>query len=605
MRSWRACGRLTLAILWTAAFALPAGIAGVARAAAAAEARADTDVLDYQLDIEIIPRTNGGVIDALRVVGKSTIQFRSNVNGLATFAFDLRNELNILAVTGNVAVWIRDGQQITVQLASPLAAGEVSEVAVRYHGFPPEPNAFTWLLRGGKLVVATFSQLSRARSWWACKDVVDDKATIDLDVTVPAGLVAISNGIELGQEPRSGGRTPFLWSETRPIAPYLVSLAISNYQQYDLTWNYAGESGLETLSVPCWVYPEHWDASAGQPLPPQKAGCDEIPEMLETFSGLFGLHPFVGEKYGVVETGDPVFSSRNMEHQTVASLMKLDDFTNTVSHELAHQWWGDAVTCATWQDVWLNEGFADYSETLYREFRPGGTAHDFWTALPAHRPTNPDAQTYRPPGATILDNNAVYKKGAWVLHMLRGMLGDQAFFRALADYRAAHLHGSATTADFAADISASFGHDLTWFIDQWVMQPGSPDYVWSLEAEATTLGPLPKLRVRRTQGAEGFGVFTMPLELRLTTGLDTGLQRIWNDGSDETFTLRVGRLPTRVTLDEDGAPDRNWVLHGSKLETSDPVDGPPVLLAAVIAAAPGVEARATFWLSEDVGGLDA
>lgn len=576
----------------------------LAPATAAAEARGDTDVLHYDLSLEILPNSSSGTIQSVRITGRTDIEFASNVNGLATFTIDLRNELNILSVTGNVAGWSRASHRITVTLAQPLAAGQVSQVSVRYQGYPPDPSAFNWFLRNGQLVLATFSQVNRASTWWACKNVVDDKATIDVDVTVPGGLVAISNGVEVGEESRSGGRKRFLWSETRPIAPYLVSLAVSDYRRYDLAWEYEGENGVETLPVPCWTYPDHWDPVAKAPLPPQKAGCDELPEMLETFSDVFGLYPFVGEKYGVVETGDPVESQQSMENQTVSSMRQLADFTRTMAHELAHQWWGDEITVSTWNHAWLHEGFATYSEAIFEERRPGGSMDAYWEAQHANRPTNPDAQTFRPDGTPMLDNDAVYKKGAWVLHMLRGVLGDAAFFRALGDYRAARRYGSASTADFAAEVSASVGRDLGWFIDQWVMQPGSPDYVWSWQAETGTLGPLLKVRVRQTQEAEGFGVFTMPLDLRLTIPKGTDVRRIWNDASDETWVLRVPQLPTRVTLDEDGAPTRNWVLHGSKVETSAPVAGPPVLLAAAIAAAPGAEGRVTLWLSEDVGGLD-
>ena len=149
-----------------------------------------------------------------------------------------------------------------------------------------------------------------------------------------------------------------------------------------------------------------------------------------------------------------------------------------MAHELAHQWWGDEVTCQTWHDIWLNEGLTSYSEALFRE-------HGAWWLNglvlaadgDARRPSNPDAQVYRKridSTGAIFDTNAVYNKAAWVMHMLRHLLGDDAFFAALADYRATFRHDFATTEEFATLISSSFGEDLTWFTEQWVMNPGSP-----------------------------------------------------------------------------------------------------------------------------------
>ena len=577
------------------------------------ESDSDTDVTHYFLDIEIIPEYSGDMVTAVRVEGVSTIDAEAAGEGLTLFTVDLRSNLTVTAVTGDVGSWSRVGHTVQITLDQVYDTGQAFEVAIAYEGYPQSAGfgAFRWWQRNGNLVVATLSQPFYARYWWPCKDALDDKATMQMHATVPDPLIAVSNGVNEGSEALSGGRTKYMWHETYPMIPYLASLAITNYERYDLEFNYDDGGGPQTMPVPSYLYPDHWDYGSGEPLASYKTGCDELPIMLEAFSSAYGLYPFTAEKYGVAETGGDGGLFANMEHQTLTSMYRVDNYSDIMAHELSHQWWGDNVTCATWYDIWLNEGFASYSEALYRELKPSGGVSSYWSRINARRPGDPDAQVYRTSIASVGDifsTNDVYNKGAWVVHMLRHVMGDDAFFAALAAYRAAYAGDSATTAEFTVAMSASFGNDLAWFTDEWVMNPGSPDYEWNWVAENVGGQEYLKLAVWQKQDLDGFGLCTMPIDIRVTTAIDATVHRIWNDAWTEYYVLAVDGTPLAVEFDEDGGvDDRNWVLSDTRAQVATPVEAPTVLLAANVspfAPTPG-ETTIELLFSEDVGTFDA
>jgi len=577
------------------------------------EADGDTNVTHYILDIEIIPEYSGSTVTNVRVEGKSTIEVEAAVDGLTVFTADLYNTLTVNAVTGNLSSWSRMGDAIEITLDRAYSSGEAFQVEITYQGHPSTAGfgAFRWWTRSGNLAVATLSQPYYAHYWWPCKDALDDKATMQMNVTVPDTMVAVSNGLEMGTQALSGSRMQYLWHETYPMIPYLASLAITNYQRYALWFSYADGGLRATMPVPCFVYPDHWDFGQGQPAASYKAGCDELLQMLDTLSGLYGLYPFVAEKYGVAETGGSGGLSASMEHQTISSMNSIAGYSDIMAHELAHQWWGDEVTCQTWYDIWLNEGFASYSEPLYREFKPGGGVDSYWTRINQRRPSLPDRQVYRTSISSvsaIFSTNDVYNKGAWVLHMLRHVMGDAAYFTAVTDYRDTFRHDSVTTAELPASFSASFGHDLSWFVEQWVMDPGSPDYQWNWAPGSAAGIDYAKLVVWQTQSGEGYGLFTMPIDIRVTTAGGTAVHTIWNDGWTEYFVIPAGGPVLDVTFDEDGGvSDRNWVLSGSRAQVATSVQGPPVVLDIAIDPFAGIQAQTVIDVvfSEDIGALDA
>jgi hypothetical protein len=580
--------------------------------AALLELDSETDVTHYLLDLELIPEYSGSTVVAVRVEGVSTVDFEPTADGRMTFTLDLHSGLTVNSVTGDVDSWSRVGNTIEIQLDRSYDTGESVQVAVDYEGYPVPASfgAFKWWLRNGELVIATLSEPFYARYWWPCKDALDDKATLQMWVTVPSDLVAFSNGSLTATEALPGSRTQYRWHEQYPMIPYLASLAVTSYESYELQYDYEQGGVPGSMPVSCHFYPDHWDSVAGEPLPDYKQGCDELPDMLETFSGLFGLYPWIDEKYDAVETGGSGGLGASMEHQTISSMWRINSYSDIMAHELAHQWWGDEITCETWYDIWINEGFASYSESLYREFRPGGSVDSYWIRVNGRRPFNPDAQVYRTSISTtgaIFSTNDIYNKGSWVLHMLRHVLGDESFFAALADYRAQYGNDSATVAEFASTISGSFGEDLTWFTDQWVMNPGSPDYEWNYSSEQIGGQELLKLAIWQTQNLGGYGLFTMPIDIRVTTASTVTVHTVWNDDWSEYYVLPVDGPVLAVEFDEDaGVSNRNWILWNSSSQVATALDPPPVLLGVEIFHDSPSSGQTTlvFTFSEDIGSFD-
>ncbi|MFH1418197.1 MAG: M1 family aminopeptidase [Planctomycetota bacterium] len=576
------------------------------------EADSDTDVIHYHLDIEIIPEYSGPTVTDVRVEGLCTVDVESTVAGLTEFTIDLSDNLTAIDVTGNVSTWSRVGHTIEITLDDAYDAGESFQVAVDYEGYPDSGGwgAFQWWIRDD-LVVATLSEPFYAKYWWPCKDSLGDKATMRMYCTVPDPMIAVSNGEDEGTEALTGSRTKYKWHESYAMTAYLASLAITNYQRYDLSYNYDDGGGPMTMPLNCYLYPDHWDFGGGEPYSAYKDGCDELPTMLEVFSQQYGLYPFIAEKYGVAETGGAGGLGANMEHQTISSMYKVDGYSDIMAHELAHQWWGDDVTCATWYDIWLNEGFASYSESLFREFKPGGGPASFWSRVNSRRPDYPNEQVYRTnisSTSAIFSTNDVYNKGSWVVHMLRQVMGDIAFFDALANYRAAYTADYATTAEFTATMSASFGHDLSWFVDEWVMNPGSPDYRWNHDADNIGGQDYLKLLIRQEQDGEGYGLITMPVDIRVTTSQGATVHTVWNDAWEEYYVIPTDGAPLNVEFDEDGGTsDRNWILWDTRVKTADALEPPPVILSADIdafAPNPG-DTVIELVFSEEIGSLDA
>ncbi|MHC4130301.1 MAG: M1 family aminopeptidase, partial [Planctomycetota bacterium] len=293
---------------------------------------------------------------------------------------------------------------------------------------------------------------------------------------------------------------------------------------------------------------------------------------LPVFGDLFGIYPFLEEKYGIYEFG----FGGGMEHQTMTGQ---GSFTETLTaHELAHQWWGNMVTCGTWQDIWLNEGFATYGEALWKEFEPGAGGTDaLHTHMEIRRPSNVNGSVYVPAGDAdnfnrIFSSNFSYRKGAWVVHQLRHVVGDQNFFDILAAYayRAAFEYGSAITGDLRHVAEGVYGSDLAWFFDEWVYDIGAPAYESAWQAHEIGGTEYIELYIAQVQ-SPSYPIFTMPLDVVMTTTGGDATQVVWNDAEAEHFLFEVPGDVLSLELDPD-----DWTLHTSNTTTSF-VQGPPKL----------------------------
>ena len=522
-----------------------------------------TDVQHYRLELSVDPTNR-------MLAGTNTITVRSVADDLRAFRFRLWSGFTIssVLVDGRAASTQRlDDATVEVMLPQSVPFDDTFQVAVAYQGSPASLGlgsvSFGW--RAGAPIISTLSEPWYAYTWWPVKEDNRDKATADFLITVPSQLTVVSNGVLEGTESLSGGRTRFHWATAYPTAPYLFFFSATTYSTFSTV--YLHEGGATPVQFA--VYPDH-DTAVNRAL------LFLTVDMLQAFSSLFGPFPFAAEKYGVYEFP----FGGGMEHQTMTGQGSFEDWLS--AHELAHSWWGDLVTCATWHDIWLNEGFATYGEVLWEEFKPGSSGRPArLNAISFRRPSRVDESVYC---YDVSDPNRVfsvtytYRKAAWVVHMLRHVLGDERFFAVLASYRAAHAFGSVTTTDFQQVAEAAYGGSLDWFFREWVYGRGAPAYRWANRTVTAGGSSYLELYVEQTQ-TSGEQVFTMPVDVTVTsTGVAT-THVVHNDARAEWFLLPLAAPPDVVGFDPD-----SWILRTAATAVAFP-SGPPKIVAT--APAPG------------------
>ena len=438
------------------------------RARYAPDRTVDVQHLALVLDVDPARRT---------VAGSATLRCSVIAPGTRAVEIDAV-ELAIERVTANgaEAAFRHDGKKLRVELAAALAAGAELVLAVAYRGAPRRGLYFIGPDDGyptKPLQVWTQGQDEDSRYWFPCVDTPNEKATSEVRVTVPAELFALSNGV-LASDTTDGARRTLHWRLDVPHSPYLVTLAIGDFAAIETRWR----------DVPVIYYVERGkEAEAERTLA-------RTPEMLELFSKRFGV-PYPYPRYAQVFVADFIFGGmENTSATTLTDTVLIDeraaldyDIDALVAHELAHQWFGDLVTCRDWGEGWLNEGFATYSEYIWREHHEGRDAADLELDEWQESYFGEDTSRYRRTIATKLYDEPIdifdhhlYEKGGRVLHMLRHHLGDDAFFGALAHYLAKHRHGVVETRDLARAIEEATGRNLDWFFSQWVIDhAGHPE----------------------------------------------------------------------------------------------------------------------------------
>ncbi len=553
------------------------------------EAMGDTDVLNVALDIEVSNLNPGA--DNCTMLGNSVMSIKSKSAALTQFTFRLRDNYTItsLSVTDNtgnhpVTHTLIPNRTRIVTLNRTFAMDEVFDLNVSYTGTSFNAGSFGAISvgthSGSSPVVATLSEPFYSYAWWPAKDGdidqpgdMSDKFTLQFNITAPNNFVSPSNGTLLGIDTLSGSRKRYRWSSAYPIATYLVSFAATNYNTWTLTYNFpAGPfNPAGSMPVEFYIYP-------GNDSPSNRTAWGNCVNMLPVFRTVFGEYPFVNEKYGIYNFN----FGGGMEHQTMTGQGTFSE--SVTAHELGHQWWGDNVTCKTWSDIWLNEGFARYSECLWEERKTGSiNTAAYFSAMEARRPTNNGADdsvyVYTTTAGRIFSSTYSYNKGGWVMHMLRHVVGDATFFAILDAYRQQYQGSAATTAEFAAVASAVSGKNLTKFFDQWVMQRGAPTYQYGWQSVNVAGQNYLLARINQTQTATAGSppqvqsIYEMPVDLVATIGGSPQTLVVQNDARTEWFVVPVSGAVTALSFDP--AP---WILRGNATSQAY-VPGPPKIVA--------------------------
>jgi aminopeptidase N len=407
------------------------------------------DVEHYDLDLRWDPEHG-------TIAGTATITATATQD-LSTFDLDLSGlEVRSVTVDGAAATAARDGGELVVTPAAAIAGGAAFEAVVRYGGEPTPIHQGTdlfqvgWQTRGREAFVA--SEPAGASTFFPVNDHPSDKATYSFRITAPSDQVVATNGVTTAQTRNGDGTTTWSSAARDPMASYLVQVAIGDFELVD--------GGRSAAGVPI----RHL-LHRGPTLDEQRRAVARTAEMLDVLSGVFGPYPF--EVYGVVAVdADLGFALETQTLTLIGADLIAGDPETILVHELAHQWVGDLVTPARWQDIWLSEGFATYSEWLWSERTGGPSAATLARRIGRDGLDPPPAD----PGPGELFQPTVYERGGLALQALREAVGDDAFFRILRTWVDEHRFGVATTADFEALAARVSGQDLGAVFGRWLHQ---------------------------------------------------------------------------------------------------------------------------------------
>lgn len=495
---------------------------------------------------------------AVRAIsGYVTTHFTTTAD-LDTLWLDLSDSLTVYDVTRNgVSVpFVHADERLSIVFPATLFAGTSDSVTVGYAGVPPTTGfgSFETGDHNGTPVLWTLSEPYGASDWWPSKEDLNDKAdSVDLFVSVPYGNRAAGNGVLVDSIP-GNAQVTYHWKHRHPIAYYLVATAVTNYTAYS-DFAYLPDDTVEVLN---YVYPE--EVQDAQNITSQCAS------QIGLFSELFGTYPFADEKYGHARFG----WGGGMEHQTMTFMGAWD--YELMAHELAHQWFGNKVTCGSWEDIWLNEGFATYLSGLCYEF----LVPQFWMPFKQGRINNvisaPDGSVFVPDTTDvgrIFNGRLSYAKGAMVLHMSRWVCGDSAWFAGVGNYLNDPdiAYGSALTFQLQDHLEASSGVDLDGFMADWFMGEGYPTYTlpWSQDANGDV-----ELTLYQSASHPSVDFFELPVPVRFKNVNTDTIIVLNNTVNGEVFSFNLPFQADSALLDPE-----LWLISGQNIVTrvSDAVQG--------------------------------
>ncbi len=510
------------------------------------------DIKYYKINIDID-------INNQEIYGSVFIDGQVGIDQPDSIELDLTDQLVVDSVKfdNQNSEFIHQNSIIKIPASISNSEGYDFNIQVFYHGQPASTGfgSFNFDEHQGIDHIWTLSEPYGARDWWPCKDDPSDKAdSIDIIVTVPSQQIVVSNGILVEELGLSNDRIKYHWIERYPISTYLVSITTYPYTKWED--EYIGLEG-DTLPLEYYVYPDHYDLNYNNYLLTN--------QMMQVFAEKFGEYPFMNEKYGHVEFG----RGGGMEHQTISSLGGYSEWL--IAHELGHQWWGNLITCSSFHHIWLNEGFARFSEALWYESSEGVEAYkQYWQSHSYYGGGTIYVENPNTVGQ-IFNGNLTYNKAGWVLHMLRGVMGDSIFFETLKSYAAndSLAYSSATTENFRLVCEDISNIDLYDFFQQWIYGEYYPKY--ELSWEISHSGDL----VVKIEQNQNWQIFNMPIELEVVLSQDTLKFIVNNQYQLEEYNLGpLEETPYAIFLDPD-----NWILKEVEyMSIVDPLPSKPQIL---------------------------
>jgi aminopeptidase N len=517
------------------------------------------DVHHYRLNLRTDP--------AVRyITGDVTVSFttRASINQVI---LDLVDSLTVDSVIwhGVAAGHHRPGDHsVVIDLPSDISSGALDSFTVYYQGPPPAGSGFgsyAVATQHGIPVMWTLSEPYGSREWWPCKNGLDDKAdSIDVLITTPIAYTSVSNGLLSGEDSTAQTRTTW-WKHRYPIASYLVAISATNFS-----------ISTDTVLLGNTVMPLMQHCYPGS----EQYYHDAFPrtkDALRWYSSWFGEYPFIRERYGHTQFG----WSGGMEHQTNSFMNNLNG--GMVYHEMAHQWFGDKITCGSWQHIWLNEGFATLGTYLMYEHEYSA---DFNITI---RKSIIDYIASKPDGSVFVDDTSsvdrvfdtrlTYNKGFMLLRMLRGILGDDAFFRALKSYQQdpTLAYGYALTSDLQKHFEQEGGVSLNEFFKDWFYGQGYPSYHLQWQPAG---GKWTMIDLSQTTSHASVNFFEMPVPLKFISGAQSKTVIVDHRTNHQRLYLDLGFIPDSVVIDPE-----IWLISSGNtvVRMPDNTAGSPEILA--------------------------
>jgi aminopeptidase N len=480
----------------------------------------------------------------------TTLTALSNTN---TITFDFANELTISSILENgIALpFIENANnELVITLPAQLNSGNSTTIEITYSGAPPTiEEAFITSTHAGVPILWTLSEPYGARDWWPCKQDLNDKVdSIDVYITAPAQYMSVSNGVEPEAPVINGVSKTTHFHHGYPIPAYLIAIAVTNYQVFNQ------QGGLGTVASPFYpiinyIYPESATAS--------QTNLGVTPNIINFYETIIGPYSFRNEKYGHAQFG----CRCGMEHSTVSFMFNFS--RDLIAHEMAHQWFGNKVTCGSWKDIWLNEGITEYMAGCVVENFDGNTAFVSWKNDKIGNITTTTNGNLYLTDAQITDVSRIfnyqitYNKGSMVTNMLRFKMGDTNFFQGLRNYLSDpnYAYKYAVTPQFQAKMEAVYGApgSLQEFFDDWVYNQGYPTY--SINAFNSASGQA-TIQINQTQSDPSVSYFEMPVPIRLT-GASGQVQDVVldNTANGQSFVVNVPFQVTGIVFD----PNKNII----------------------------------------------
>jgi len=507
------------------------------------------DVLNYQFKIELSDQT-----DEIKV--EVTVDVRFLGDGIDSLKLDLVKASEVLenkgmmvtSITsdGKTLAYSHEGDQLRIKLPTLSKINQRQQYTISYAGVP----ASGLKIANNKYGDRTFfsdNWPNLGRNWLSIVDHPYDKATCEFIVTAPAHYQVVSNGLQIEETDLGNGQRLTHWKQGVPIASWLYTLGVAQFAMQEV-------DQFDHKSIQTWVYYQDREKGFYDFAEPTK-------KVLEFYSDYVG--PFSYEKLANIQSnsvsGGMEAASAILYSENSVVGDRNERWRNVVIHEIAHQWFGNSVTESDWDDVWLSEGFATYFTLLFIEHEYGHDA--FLEGLAKSKKTVDDFHLKNPDYRIVHDSlsdmskvvsSHTYQKGSWILHMLRGVVGTDNFWKGIRTYYSKYQNGTATTSDFRREMEEASGLDLSQFFEQWLYKPGALKYQgdWDYSAQNQ------EVKINLNQVQQDGSLFQMPLQLAIR----------YKDGKTTIETLNVNKINNQYTIKADSEPEKiildpnHWVL---------------------------------------------